>query len=377
MFLSEAERSETLWACRFCMMCHVADRVAAVLRRESYTPRGRASVLWALEKGMLEWNAEAADLVYTAVNDGLLERWCVGKYPYEELIVDARARFFRLGAVPEEIRRLVEDHHAGRGMGPAPAAILRGAGVAMDPEAPRILFAGCSGRKRFPETLIHLGRLFNAAGIPFRALEEEPCCGWPLYQLGDFDGAGAFSRRIAQVLRHAAVREVVVVDADCLRMFTTRTVRFGGDVTGITFRHAVEVLAEWLRESRLVVRRPIPGPATYHDPCALARYRVTIEPPREILRRVVDGEIREMEASGGNSPCCGAGGMLAEYKPEVAGQLAAWRLREAAETGARLLATACTRCDGMFRAAREATGDLPPLEVANVIDLVARAAEIG
>ncbi len=377
MFLSEAERSETLWACRFCMMCHVADRVAAVLRRESYTPRGRAAVLWALEKGLLDWNADAADLVYTAVNDGLLERWCVGKYPYEELIVDARARFFRRGAVPEEIRRRVEDLHAGREMGPSPAAILGDAGVAMDPEAPRILFAGCTSRRRFPETLIRLGRLFNAAGVPFRVLEEEPCCGWPLYQLGDFDGAGAFSRRVAQMLRRAAAREVVAMDADCLRMFTTRTVRFGGDVTGITFRHAVEALADWLKDGKLVVRRPLPGPVTYHDPCALARYRVTIEPPRDILRRVVAGEIREMEESGGNAPCCGAGGMLADYKPEVAGELAAWRLREAAETGARLLATACTRCDEMFRAAREANAALPPLEVVNVIDLVARAVAIG
>ncbi|MEJ5357455.1 MAG: (Fe-S)-binding protein [Desulfobacterales bacterium] len=373
MFLSEAERRETLWACRFCMMCHVADRVAAVLRRESYTPRGRANVLWALEKGMLAWDAEAADLVYTAVNDGLLERWCVGNYPYEELIVDARARFFQKGAVPEEIRRRVEAIHAGREAGPAPAEILRAAGVATQPGSPWVLFAGCNARRRSPQSLIHLGQLFNAAGIPFQVLEDEPCCGWTLYQLGDFEGAGAFSRRIADRLRRAGARDVIVIDADCLRMFTTRTVRFGGEVSGITFRHAVEILAEWLRGERLAVRRPIPGPVTYHDPCALARYRVTIDPPRRILQRIVEGELREMEAGGPASPCCGAGGMLAEYKPEVAQELAAWRLREAAETGARLLATACTRCDGMFRSAREADSSLPAPEVANLIDLVALA----
>ena len=373
MFLSEAERSETLWACRFCMMCHVADRVAAVLRRESYTPRGRASVLWALEKGMLAWNAEAADLVYTAVNDGLLERWCVGNYPYEELIVDARARFFQKGAVPEEILRRVEAIHAGRETGPAPTEILRAAGVTAQAGSPTMIFAGCHARRRSPQSLIHLGKLFNAVGLPFQVLEDEPCCGWPLYQLGDFEGAGAFSRRIADRFRRAGAREVIVIDADCLRMFTTRTVRFGGEVTGIAFRHAVEVLAEWLRSGRLAVRRPIPGPVTYHDPCALARSRVTIEPPRFILQSLVAGEIREMEESGPASPCCGAGGMLAEYKPEVAKELAAWRLREAAETGARLLATACTRCDDMFRSACESDSSMPVLEVANLIDLVAPA----
>ena len=42
MFLSEKEREETIWACRFCMMCHCADRVGQVVRRESYTPREEA-----------------------------------------------------------------------------------------------------------------------------------------------------------------------------------------------------------------------------------------------------------------------------------------------------------------------------------------------
>ena len=72
MFLSEKERAETIWACRFCMMCHCVDRVARVVHRESYTPRGRGAIIFALENGLLEYDEGVADIMYTTLNDRLL-----------------------------------------------------------------------------------------------------------------------------------------------------------------------------------------------------------------------------------------------------------------------------------------------------------------
>ncbi len=83
MFLSKEERAETIKACRFCPMCHIADRTAQLVRRESYTPRGRAAILAAIEAGFLEWDETVADIMYTTLNDGLIQEWCVGNYDYE------------------------------------------------------------------------------------------------------------------------------------------------------------------------------------------------------------------------------------------------------------------------------------------------------
>ena len=97
MFLNKEERKETILACRHCMMCHVADRVASLVRRESYTPRGRGAILFALDQGLLKLDKAVADIMYTTLNDGLLLEWCVGNYDQEELIIDARAKLFEQG----------------------------------------------------------------------------------------------------------------------------------------------------------------------------------------------------------------------------------------------------------------------------------------
>ena len=101
MFLSDKERAETIWACRYCPMCQHADRVARLVRKESYSPRGRGAILFALEKGLLSLDESVADIMYTTTNDGLLQEWCVGNYDHEELILDTRGPALRKGVGPE------------------------------------------------------------------------------------------------------------------------------------------------------------------------------------------------------------------------------------------------------------------------------------
>ena len=104
MFLSEKERDETIWACRFCMMCHCADRVGQVVRRESYTPRGRGAIIFGLDEGLLDYDEGVADIMYTTLNDRMIQHWCVGNYDHEELVIDTRARIFEKGQAPEEVK---------------------------------------------------------------------------------------------------------------------------------------------------------------------------------------------------------------------------------------------------------------------------------
>src|SRR4030042_1353432 len=245
MFLSDKERAETIWACRYCPMCQHADRVASLIRKESYTPRGRGAVLFALEKGLLTLDESVADIMYTTINDGLLQEWCVGNYDHEELILDIRARLFEKGLAPKEIVTFVEALHAGP-RGREPVEILSSAQIRTEPGAESLLFAGCSTRETGTSTLISMGRLFNQVGISFQILKQEPCCGWPLYQLGDLEGARDFSITVSRAIQDSGAKTVVVLDADCYRMFLTRTSRLGGNLKDVRITHALQLLSEWL-----------------------------------------------------------------------------------------------------------------------------------
>jgi Fe-S oxidoreductase len=376
MFLTEKEMAETVRACRYCPMCYVADRVASLVRRESYAPRGRAAILYALEQGLIQWDDAVADIMFTTLNDGLLREWCVGKYDHEEMVIQARAHLFDLGLAPEGVTRYLKDLREGRDPQKEPGEMLAARGVRVEPRAEVLLFSGCSVRGSDGATLAAMGRLFNRAGVEFMVLESEPCCGWPFYQLGDRAAAKEFSVRVAKALRESGAQTVVLLDADCYRMLLTRTARFGGDLTGIRIVHATGLLEDWIESGRIEIRERIHGPVTYQDPCALARYCEGLDAPRKVLRAVVEGELREMETHGKLAHCCGAGGMLGVHRPDLTDSVALLRLEEAHATGARTLVTACPRCDATFE---RAMGGEPKatIPVRNIVDLVAQAAGLG
>lgn len=372
MFLSDKERDETIWACRFCMMCHVADRVGQVVRRESYTPRGRGAIIYALDKGMLPYDEGAADIIYTSLNDRLIQEWCVGRYDHEELVIDERARIFSRGLAPEGVVAACAELRKKPVRGRGPETVLKPAGVTVQPGAEVLLFCGHTAREFRPDTLVAAGRLFNKAGIAFNVLSEEPTSGWALYQLGDFEGAAAASRLLADKIVASRAKTVVALDADAFRMLMGRTTRFGGDLKDVAVQHIHRVLADWIREGKLKPDKALDYDVTYHDPCVLARFFEDVESPRYILGSILKKELKEMATSRKSANCCGAGGMLAVHRPDVSEKVALLRLEEARETGATLLVSGCPRCDMTFESARASEGYVG-LRIANLVDLVAEA----
>jgi len=372
MFLSEKERDETIWACRFCMMCHCADRVGQVVRRESYTPRGRGTIIFGLDEGLLEYDEDVADIMYTTLNDRMIQHWCVGNYDHEELIIDTRARLFEKGRAPEEVIAYAGNLRKNPVQGDDPAKILSDAGVKLDSDSDTLLFCGSAARNSEKATLIAAGKLLNQAGQSFKVLENEPSSGWALYQLGDFEGAKQLSALLAEKIRNSKVTTVVALDADCYRMLMGRTTRFGGDIKGIKILHINAVLAGWLKDKRISVAHRISDAVTYHDPCVLARDFEDIDSPRFILSQILDHDFKEMATSKKLANCCGAGGMLAVHRADVSEDVAVMRLDEAKETGAALLVSGCPRCDETFKKAIAARGT-EDIQVVNLVELVAKA----
>ncbi|WP_161949781.1 (Fe-S)-binding protein [Desulfofustis glycolicus] len=355
------------------MMCQTADRVGEIICNESYTPRGRGAIIHSLEKGLLVWNEDIADIMYTTLNDGRLQEWCVGNYDHEELIIDTRAKLFAKNLVPEDIRQFLLQLRNRFTNHERLINHLKSAQLSPDASANTLLYIGRDVTPEWMGTLTTFAQFLKTAGVRFNILPQEPLSGYEFYQAGDFDSAAACSKTLATAIKNTGSTHVMVLEADCFRMLTTRTKRFGGDTSGLQVEHFTTTIRRLAEENKLPIKHLAEATTvTFQDPCNLARYCGNTEDPRKILS-LLDAELIEMDPAGKLAYCCGGGGLLPVHRPEVAREAAAMRCREAAETKADYLVTACMGCHQMLTHGCRKDDQLAPPQLIHLIDLVARA----
>ncbi len=145
--------------------------------------------------------------------------------------------------------------------------------------------------------------------------------------------------------------------------------------------HHSELLAELIRDERLVPTRPLPYTVTYHDPCFLGRYNGVYEPPRDVLR-AIGVRLVEMPRNRANSFCCGAGGgviwMREGDRVGEAARPAEQRIAEAlALDGVTVFVVACPKDASMFSAAVTTMGCGDRIVVRELAELVHEALGLG
>ena len=370
MFLTESERIQTIKACRDCPMCHPVDLFAQVTGKEANTPRGRGMTLWGLEKGLLSWESEGVSgIFYQAFLDGLPQEWCEGNYDFDEMIIGARKTLVEKGLAPavvSEIARRIRENGNPHGIKEKGVSALVGQSPAAVPEI--AIFLGSAARTERPQTAVAFAEILRRLKIGFEVLEGETDSGYLSYQLGDFQTAAGQAKKITDLLKNMRARKLVVLSASAYRMFTTRFARFGSPLPeGLKVLHAAEFLGDLLDRGRLVFKKKLKKPVTYHDPCCLARFTCVLEPPRKVLAALSETPLVEMGWSGKQSRSCGGCGGVPFTYPEISEKASRLRVEEALKTKARILASADPECEAMLsRVAQE-------IEVKDIVELVAEA----
>ena len=115
---------------------------------------------------------------------------------------------------------------------------------------------------------------------------------------------------------------------------------------------------------------------TYHDACYLGRYNDEYDAPRNILNSVLnnqDGALIEMPRNRSKSFCCGAGGGNMWHDIEAGERINVERSREAINTGANAIATACSFCTIMMDDAIKIDGKDEEIEVKDIVEFVVEA----
>jgi len=137
--------------------------------------------------------------------------------------------------------------------------------------------------------------------------------------------------------------------------------------------HILDFLADKLSEGVIQLEGSGEEVVTFHDPCRLGRLAGIYDAPRKILETISGIELKEMPRSRENGICCGTSGWMncSSCSKEIQLQ----RLKEAGDTGARTIITACPKCQIHFRCAKAAF-DLD-IEITDLYDLVADCLKTG
>lgn len=337
-----------------------------------YGSRAKTSIARGLLSGKLKLSETVSHAVFTCTTCGACQQMCeVDVKPAIIRIIEAlRYEAWRFGApIPEPIRRWsahirVErnpymEKHADR-LAWLPKEIKD----SLPKKARYVYFVGCTSSYRQKNIALATVQLFKILGIDFTIAEDEWCCGSPLLRTGQYELAKEFAEHNATLLDKYGAEGFITSCAGCFRALSRDYQKdfpegykdLVGDVMHATVLHSSQVLAEMVRKGEIEFTSKFEAVVTYHDPCHLARHCGVYDEPRGVLKAIPGLKLVEMERSRQYAFCCGAGGGVKGAFPDYALETAIKRLKEAEETGATILASACPFCWRNLNDAIEATG---------------------
>lgn len=219
---------------------------------------------------------------------------------------------------------------------------------------------------RLQPGLLAAARLFHRAGLDFGILyEAEQNAGNDARRLGEEGLFESLREKNLRSLAQARYAKIVTTDPHSYHALRNE---YGLPAAAVV--HHTELLAALIAEGRLPLRPHNGSSVTYHDPCYLGRYNGVYEAPRRLLE-ALGYPIVEMPRRRDRAACCGAGGgrIWMEDEPGLSERPAVRRVREAADTGAAVLAVACPKDQVMFLDALKTSGLEGRLSVLDIAEL--------
>ncbi|MGO8878161.1 MAG: (Fe-S)-binding protein [Desulfomonilaceae bacterium] len=207
-----------------------------------------------------------------------------------------------------------------------------------------LLFFGCTAvyDLNIRQIAIDTVNLLETLGIDYGCLgENEKCCGSVLLRMGDPEYERIATDNI-KLLNGLSIETLVTSCSGCFKTIKEDYPKVGR--LNFEVLHTVEFLRRLMDQKKLKFEIPVEKVVTYHDPCHLGRACGVFDAPREVIQAIPGLELVEMPRHGPYSRCCGAGGGVKAGFPDLQNKMAQARIREAEQTGAQELVSACPFC---------------------------------
>jgi Fe-S oxidoreductase len=236
-----------------------------------------------------------------------------------------------------------------------------------------LYFVGCTASSDPRIQQIAKALVFNLhqAEVDFGILgNEEQCCGNEIRRMGE---SGLFEELVEKNMERFESNQIERIITGCPHGFNVLRNEYPQGKFEVL--HTTQLLAKRLEEGKLFFNREIKKIVTYHDPCFLGKQNAVFDEPRMLLNAIPGIIFKELDRSRERSLCCEGGGgrMWVESSSETGERLAEVRVRDSAELGAEIIATACPLCVLTLEDAVKTSGYEEKIRVMDVTELLAEA----
>jgi len=187
-------------------------------------------------------------------------------------------------------------------------------------------------------------KIMNKAGVTPVVMPNEVCCGHDEIWSGNLDRFTKLAKKNLAAFKATGAKKIVTICPECATTLKNDYAEFLGEKLEVV--HITEYLAQLLKEGKLKVKKGS-GKVTFHDPCRLVQHMGVVNAPREVIKAIGGENFTEMRESGVLASCCGT--TLWRNCDALSEIMRHDRIKQAMETGAQTLLTACPKCQMHFR----------------------------
>ena len=325
----------TVENCRYCLMCRHVAPVEKVTHRETLSPHGWALLIASQRRGLIDWNEDTVDAIYSAPDHGNSRVHCVPDQPLPEAIAAVRAEIAEQNLGPPIIYEINE------------ALSTYGTPYATE-EPGRIsgqgedaLYVGDEAPYLWPRALEAAITLLRAIGVTPVTVGVGRSNGYLASSLG-FPGTAARLARanLVDIREAGASRVIVLSPGDAFAFGQLWYERLGIDwPEDVQLVELVTLLDDRLAAGALRFSQARDDrPYAYVDPTHAIRVKDRHDRPRRLVEAVMPGKRVELLYRRERAHPVGSTA-LQFTKPDIAEKLTRARIEDAVSAGAQVLIT--------------------------------------
>jgi Fe-S oxidoreductase len=323
----------TIENCRYCLMCRHVCPVGHVTCRETLTPHGWGLTIASVQRGLLSWNPDTVNVLYSCADCGTCRAHCVTDQALPDAIAATRSEVAAQNLAPAAVYEVHEalQEWSNPYEKRVPDIVQRQAEIA--------LFVGDDARFLWPATLESVLKLLDAIGVMPVLIGVGRSNGYLASSLGFLETAKRMVQSTLNELKDSGARRMLVLTpGDYYAFSRLLTDRLEVEwPQGIELQEVISLLDEKATAGVLKFKSSDDKRSfAYIDPTHSLRIPSRYEAPRRLLAGVMSTGCRELFWRKERAHPCG-NVALQFTNPDISTHLNYARLADAQQVGAQVV----------------------------------------